>query len=149
MDELIGNPIMMISDIIREITDESQWDSQIQTFRFAPLRTLAKLIVTRKRSGENSKELDQLRHEVAELRHSVAGFQAEKAQREQEVSLIIETIADHTHNFPIEAVAEAGSRIQATPPPDCPKQIDFIFSAVAHELKTRTASEISANERVH
>jgi hypothetical protein len=147
MDELVGSPITMISDIVQETTDESQWDSQIQTFRFEPLRRLAELIVTRKRSGENWKEFGELRREVADLRGSVAMLQAEKAQREQEILSIIGSIADHTHDFPIEAVAEAGSRMQAMDRSECPKQIGFVFSAVADELKARTAGEKSANER--
>ncbi|KAH0795473.1 hypothetical protein GPJ56_000686 [Histomonas meleagridis] len=86
LDSLLLRPISIISDIATEKSDPNAWNAHINSIDFKPLRELAELIANRKRSGENSKHIQNLTKENEILKEKIDLYEKENQRLQKKLS---------------------------------------------------------------
>lgn len=75
LDNSLAKPIHMIETIVVEEMEESKWDDGVRAIKFKPLQKLGKVITDRKRSGENSTNIQNLISKSENLNKEISKIQ--------------------------------------------------------------------------
>ena len=135
LDKVLLHPINAISSIVNEEEPNCEVDSIV----FPPLKDLALQVIERKKSGENSKDIQKLKDEIEQLKRDLDEANGDKSRKDEEIGKMVQTIASQCEKSPNEKVQGLAGAVKSATE-DRSKLIEMVMSTLNTDIKQKIST---------